>query len=227
MGLFSRSQESGVLCESPRIEVIDDFATAEECAHIIELARNDMGNAAIINSDGESVENNLRRTANIGWVYTDQTATVRAMVQRAATAAGLPVKNCERIQVVHYEVGGKYTPHLDTYRADPSNKHYRQAGQRLKTGLLYLHEPGKGGATTFPKAKAKVKPKIGRLALFDLVEPGTAEPDPKAVHAGTPVWSGEKWVCNFWFCERTVKGASRAGRVGSSTKATKKRRKKR
>ena len=227
MGLFSSSQETGVLCESPRIEVIDDFATADECAHFIEIARNDMGNASIINTSGDVVENNLRRTADIGWVYTDQTAIVRSVVQRAASAAGMPIKNCERIQVVHYEVGGKYTPHLDTYRPDPSNAHYRQAGQRLKTGLLYLYEPGKGGATNFPKVKTKVKPKVGRLALFDLVEPGTAKPDLKSVHAGTPVWSGEKWVCNFWFCERPVKGASRAGRPGSSTKATKKRRKKR
>lgn len=227
MGLLRRSPETGVLCESPRIEVVDDFATADECAHIIELARGDMGNASIINADGESVENNLRRTANIGWVYTDQTKMVRAMVQRAAELAELPAKNCERIQVVHYEPGGKYTPHLDTYKPDPSNAHYRMAGQRLKTGLLYLHEPGKGGATSFPKAKAKVKPKVGRLALFDLVEPGTAEPDLKSVHAGTPVWSGEKWVCNFWFCERTVKTATKKGRPRASAKATKKRKKRR
>jgi len=231
MGLFSKSPETGVLSESPRIEVIDDFASSEECAHIIALARDDMGSASIINADGDSVENNLRRTADIGWVYTDQTPMVRAMVKRAAEAAGLPAKNCERIQVVHYEVGGKYTPHLDTYKPDPSNAHYRSAGQRLKTGLLYLHEPGKGGATNFPKAKAKVKPKVGRLALFDLVEPGTAEPDLNSVHAGTPVWSGEKWVCNFWFCERAVKAATRKGRggsgVNSSQKATKKRKKRR
>lgn len=229
MGLFRKSAETGILCESPRIEVIDDFATADECQHIIDLARNEMGNASIINAEGESVENALRRTADIGWVYTDQTTTVKAMVQRAAAAAGLPTRNCERIQVVHYDVGGKYTPHLDTYKADPSNQHYRQSGQRLKTGLLYLHEPGKGGATNFPKAKAKVKPKVGRLALFDLVQPGTAEPDLNAVHAGTPVWSGEKWVCNFWFCERPVKAASKASQKGRprAGKATKKRKKRR
>lgn len=227
MGLFSKTPETGVVSQSPRIEIIDDFATPEECSHVIELARGDMDGASIINADGESVENNLRRTADIGWVYTDQTPIVRSMVQRAAEAAGLPAKNCERIQVVHYEVGGKYTPHLDTYNPDPSNQHYRMAGQRLKTGLLYLHEPGKGGATNFPKAKAKVKPKVGRLALFDLVEPGTAEPDLNSVHAGTPVWSGEKWVCNFWFCERQVKTATKRARPGSSAKGTKKRKKRR
>jgi len=227
MGLFTKSPETGILSDSPRIEVIDDFATAEECEHIIELARNEMSSASIINAEGDRVENNLRRTADIGWVYTDQTAIVRSMVERAARAAELPAKNCERIQVVHYEVGGKYTPHLDTFKPDPSNAHYRRSGQRLKTGLLYLHEPGKGGATNFPKAKAKVKPKVGRLALFELVEPGTAEPDLNAVHAGGPVWSGEKWVCNFWFCERAVKAASKKSRSGGSQTAIKKRKKRR
>lgn len=226
MGLFSKSAQTGIVSASPRIEVIDDFATAEECAHVIELARGDMDSASIVNADGESVENNLRRTADIGWVYTDQTPIIRSLVKRASEAAALPAKNCERIQVVHYEVGGKYTPHLDTYNPDPSNNHYRMAGQRLKTGLLYLHEPSKGGATNFPKAKAKVKPKVGRLALFDLVEPGTAEPDLNSVHAGTPVWAGEKWVCNFWFCERTVKTATKRNRPASA-QSSRKRKKRR
>lgn len=224
MGLLRRSPETGVICEAPRIEVHDEFATADECAHIIELAQGDMGSASILNAEGESVESQLRRTADIGWVYTDQTATVRELVARAAELADLPVRNCERIQVVHYDVGGKYTPHLDTYKADQSNAHYRKSGQRLKTGLLYLHEPGKGGATSFPKVKAKVKPKVGRLALFDLVHPGTAEPDVDAVHAGTPVWSGEKWVCNFWFCERPVPAASSKNARRQKSKGTKKRR---
>lgn len=227
MGLLRKSAETGVISESPRIEVHDDFATAEECAHIIELARDDMGSASIINADGDSVENNIRRTADIGWVYTDQTAIVKKLVERVAETAGLPAKNCERIQVVHYEAGGKYAPHLDTYKADPTNAHYRRSGQRLKTGLLYLHEPGKGGATSFPKAKAKVKPKVGRLALFDLVQPGTAEPDLNSVHAGTPVWSGEKWACNFWFCERPVKAASKRSAPKKKGNANQNKRKKR
>ena len=218
MGLLRRSPETGVISESPRIEVVDDFASAEECAHVIELARGDMGSASIINAEGESVENNLRRTANIGWVFTDQSPTIKDLVARAAELADLPARQCERIQVVHYEPGGKYTPHLDTFAEEVAARE----GQRLKTGLLYLYEPAKGGATSFPKAKAKVKPKIGRLALFDLVHPGTSEPNVDAVHAGTPVWSGEKWVCNFWFRDRPVRMAS-AKKSKKSKKAKRRR----
>ncbi len=196
---------------------------------MIDLARGDMSSAAIATSDGDEVESTLRRTSNIGWVFTDQSPTVKNLVTRASAAAGHASRNCERIQVVHYEPGGKYTPHLDTFKPDPSNPHFKRSGQRLKTGLLYLQEPGKGGSTSFPKVKAKVKPVVGRLVLFDLVIPGTTEPDERAVHAGNPVWSGEKWACNFWFCERPVKGASRKSStrsgVNSSTKATKKRKK--
>lgn len=220
MGLLRKGPETGVICESPRIEVHDGFATAQECAHVIKLARDNMGSASIINSAGESVDNQLRRTANVAWVRTDATPIVKGLVARAADVAGLAARTCETIQVVHYEVGGKYTPHLDTFGTD--TEHFRRDGQRLKTGLLYLHEPNKGGATSFPKVKAKVKPKIGRLALFDLVVPGTNEPDLNAVHAGTPVWSGEKWACNFWFRERPVKAARRH----KATKSPKRKRRK-
>jgi len=119
VGLFSKMQYTAVLCETPPIDVIDDFASADECAHIINLGRSDMRSASIVSSHGDTVENNLRRTAAIGWVSTDQTVIVRSMVQPAASAAGVPARNCERIQVVHSEVGGRYTPHLYTSRADP------------------------------------------------------------------------------------------------------------
>jgi hypothetical protein len=87
-----------------------------------------------------------------------------------------------------------------------SNAHYRQAGQRFKTGLLDLFEPSNGGSTNVPKAKVKVKPKVGRLALFDLVEPGTAEPDANSAHAGAPVWSGDHGCATSGFVSESLTG---------------------
>lgn len=226
VGLLKKSPETGVLCEEPRIEVHDDVATADECEHMISLALPDLQPAQVLTSDGSLSESKLRRTADIAWVYTDQTPIVRSLVSRVAELADLPARNCERIQVVHYEAGGQHSQHIDAYEPGVDDVSIRRDGQRLKTGLLYLAAPNKGGATSFPKAKAKVRAKAGRLALFDLVVPGTTEPDYRAMHAGTPVWSGEKWACNFWFCERAVKGASKKGRPASRS-ATKKRKKRR
>lgn len=228
MGLLRKSPETGLLSESPRILVVDDVASAEECEHMIGLAAGKLTPAQVLTSDGEQKQNMLRRTADIAWVYTDQTPVVKQLVARVAEIAELPAKTCERIQVVHYEAGGQHSQHIDAYEYGVDDQSLRIAGQRLKTGLLYLAAPNKGGATSFPKAKAKVKAKPGRLALFDLVIPGTTEPDFDAMHAGTPVWSGEKWACNFWFCERAVKSASGKGRGQAGSRgATKKKRKKR
>lgn len=223
MGLLSRSAETGVISESPRIVVVDDLATPEECAHIIGLAEGNLSPAEVLGADGERTGSTLRRTADIAWIYTDQTPVVRALVKRVAELAGLPARTCERIQVVHYDAGGKHTQHIDAYQPGVDDANLRRDGQRLKTGLLYLAAPTRGGATSFPKAKAKVKAKPGRLVLFDLVVPGTTEPDYNAMHAGNPVWSGEKWACNFWFCERTVKGASMKGRKPTATARRKRR----
>lgn len=226
MGLFSKATETGVICEAPRIEVIDDFATAEECAHIISLVRDELAPASVLNSDGASVESKLKRTSDVAWVFTDQTPVAKDLTKRVADVAGHPSRHCERIQVVHYDVGGQYTSHVDAYKDGVDNPNFQRYGQRLKTGLLYLQAPKKGGATNFPKVKAKVKAKEGRLVLFDTVIPGTTEVDWTALHGGLPVWSGEKWACNFWFSERPVAEASmkRKGGKKKSGRAKAKRR---
>jgi hypothetical protein len=41
------------------------------------------------------------------------------------------------------------------------------------------------------------------------------------------VWSGEKWVCNFWFCERQVRAASKRNRPKDRSATSKKARKRR
>ena len=206
--------------------VHDDVATADECAHMISLAEGRLKPAQILKASGELGESKLRRTADIAWVNTDETPIVKSLVARIADIAGLPARTCERIQVVHYEAGGQHSAHIDAFEPGVDDISLKTSGQRLKTGLLYLAAPNKGGSTSFPKAKAKVRSKPGRLVVFDLVVPGTTQPDYRAMHSGTPVWSGEKWACNFWFCERTVKGASKKSQPGSAS-ATKKRKKRR
>ena len=205
--------------------VHDDVATADECAHVISLAQGRLKPAQILKANGELGESKLRRTADIAWVYTDETPIVKSLVSRVADIAGLPARTCERIQVVHYEAGGQHSAHIDAFEPGVDDPSLKRDGQRLKTGLLYLAAPNKGGSTSFPKAKAKVRPKAGRLAMFDLVVPGTTQPDYRAMHSGTPVWSGEKWACNFWFCERPVKAASKKSAPKAKPTASKKRKK--
>lgn len=223
MALFG-SRKTGVIADQPRIVVLDDFATADECTHFISLVDGDMEDARVV-SEASSDVMAMKRSASVGWVEPTQTPMVSDVVARVADAAEMPERNIESMQVVHYLRGDQHALHYDTFDpAEPAGAaRIRQGGQRLRTGLLYLAAPSAGGGTAFPKVKARVKPKPGRLVLFDLVLPDSTDPDPASIHTGLPVIAGEKWACNFWFRDRAQKKTS--GRTGGG--ARKKKRKKR
>jgi len=214
MALFGKSSQTGVICAQPRIVVYDDFATADECLHMISLVENQMEDARVV---GESTSDvmAMKRSASVGWVEPRQTPVVAALVDRVAAEAELPSRNVESMQVVHYVRGDQHALHYDTF--DPGERagaaRIRQGGQRVRTGLLYLAAPKAGGGTAFPKVKARVKPKPGRLVLFDLLLPDSNEPNLDSIHTGLPVVGGEKWACNFWFRDRAQKSSS--GRTGA------------
>jgi len=223
MGLLRRSGQTGLICESPRILVVDDLATPDQCAHIIELASTGLKSAEVVGEDASDVMMS-KRSASVAWVEPRQTPIVAALADQVAALAELPARTIESMQVVKYEVGDQHTFHFDTF--DPNetgaSRHLRNGGQRIKTGLLYLAAPSIGGSTAFPNVKARVKPKAGRLVLFDTVMPGTTTPHPDAIHSGMPVVRGQKWACNFWFRERQP--PKKSGRTGGKSRSRKKRR---
>lgn len=225
MGLLRRSGATGLICESPRILVVDDLATPEQCAHIMGLAAGGLKSAEVVGEDASDVMMS-KRSAAVAWVEPRQTEIVAELADDVAALAELPARNIESMQVVKYEVGDQHTFHFDTFDPEESgaSRHLRNGGQRIKTGLLYLAAPSMGGSTAFPNVKARVKPKAGRLVLFDTVLPGTTTPHPDAIHSGMPVIRGQKWACNFWFRERQPPKSS--GRTGGGKKSGQKAKKK-
>jgi len=137
MALFGKSSQTGVICEVPRIVVFDDFATADECRHMISLVEEKMEDARVV---GEATSDimAMKRSASVGWVEPNQTPVVSSLVGRVADEAELPARNVESMQVVHYVRGDQHALHYDTF--DPGEQagaaRIRQGGQRVRTGLL-------------------------------------------------------------------------------------------
>ncbi|CAI7761248.1 unnamed protein product [Closterium sp. NIES-54] len=113
-------------------------------------------------------------------------------------------------QVLRYNVGQKYVPHLD-YFSDPPET--LQGGQRLATVLMYLSNVTLGGETVFSnvpdptpkdhswsdcaKGYLAVKPVKGDALLFFSMHPdGT--PDEASMHYACPVVEGVKWSAPKW-----------------------------
>jgi len=117
-----------------------------------------------------------------------RTADMLHFKPKHLTAGGL----AEPLQVVHYPVEGKYTPHHDF-----GQRRY----DRMITVLHYLDEPEWGGGTGFPLAFGGkglvVNPPSGTSVVFYSML-GDGNKDELSLHEGQPVGRGSKFVCNQW-----------------------------
>lgn len=180
-----------------RLRVWAGFATAEECAQVIELARPRLARSTVLDrSNGGSVPSDVR-TSRGAYFTKDETPLLASLATRAAEKLGVPRDHLEPLQVIHYGPGDKYEPHNDWFDPnDPgSAPALLQGGQRTKTLLIYLNTPAAGGATRFPEADFSVRAIAGHAAQFEYPNASAAD---LCLHGGDPVLSGEKWAVNVW-----------------------------
>lgn len=144
------------LAADPLVWVVDDFVTAEERAHLLQLVADRMDVAKVSRLGANATSE--KRTGSVGWVKHNQTPAVRTLVRRVGDLVGLPVTHAESIQVVHYAESQQYRPHFDAWDATTPKGQEKTArgGNRLVTALMYLNEVAAGGATAFPELDLEV-----------------------------------------------------------------------
>lgn len=203
--------------DDPIVWVVDDFATPEECAHVIELAAGRIERAKVSRLGDNAISE--RRTGSVCWVKHDETPLVAQMVRRVAELVDIPVNHAESLQVIHYGPTQEYQAHYDAWdiMSDKGREKTRVGGNRAVTALIYLNDVEAGGGTGFPKLDLEVDPKPGRLTIFHDLIPGRSNRHRDALHGGLPVVSGEKWACNLWFRERPYQSgpAATSARTGA------------
>eukprot|EP00928_Gymnodinium_smaydae_P063458 TRINITY_DN47017_c0_g1_i1.p1 TRINITY_DN47017_c0_g1~~TRINITY_DN47017_c0_g1_i1.p1 ORF type:complete len:261 (-),score=20.49 TRINITY_DN47017_c0_g1_i1:214-996(-) len=138
------------------------------------------------------------------------------LLERAAALLDVPASHAETPQVARYLPGERYEPHYDALDGStPAGRdEMRRAGQRVATLCCYLTDAPAawGGATTFPRVCGNsegdappfvlhVRPKKGCALLFFPATP-EGEVDTRALHAGSPVLQGEKWISQIWVRQR-------------------------
>ncbi|MFC0444209.1 prolyl hydroxylase family protein [Pseudidiomarina halophila] len=194
-----------VLSQDPLVYIIDDFFTASEAQQLINAAQEQMQRAKV-SSDAEGVYSHAR-TNQLAWISHKHSMVVTDLGSRIAQQVGLPLRNAESFQVIHYDQSQEYRSHFDAYNMDTERgkRCTARGGQRLFTALGYINAPEGGGSTYFSKLDINVAPKPGRLLVFENVVRGTTDVHPKSLHAGMPVVKGEKWAFNLWFHEREFK----------------------
>lgn len=182
-----------------RIQVVDNFLTAEECAQLRAIAEPHLFDSAVYSSDKDVMDPNTRISRQC-WLQTN-VSVVRAIRERMRTLIpNLSASaHLEDVQIVQYKPGGFFKPHYDACvgSRDFCQRMDHPHGPRYITVLIYLNENLTGGETVFPKINQKVTPKTGRVVVFYNVD-RNQHIITEAMHGGEPVLTGEKWIANQW-----------------------------
>jgi prolyl 4-hydroxylase len=199
--VFSLHAEMQTLKEMPRIYLIPDFLSPEECDHMIKEARSSLA-PSTVTDEAKPHEGKLdwrRSSQGMFFPSNSKDRILRRMERRIADLTGLPVENGEAIQVLWYQVGGEYQPHYDYFSPNTPGGAavLERGGQRVATLIMYLNTPEAGGETIFPKVNISVIPKKGTALLFYNCNL-SGEVDPLTLHGGAPVKAGEKWIATKW-----------------------------
>jgi predicted 2-oxoglutarate/Fe(II)-dependent dioxygenase YbiX len=172
------------LVETPRIFVIHDFLSREECERFIALCEGaGFTDAPITTSLGFVIKKDVRNNER---VMVDDPALAAELWSKAKLfvpqtwsyweAAGLN----ERFRYYRYDPGQTFAPHYDGYFERPN-------GQRSHlTFMVYLNDGFEGGDTIFHQCRPPlcVRPECGKALVFYHQQ----------LHEGAPVLSGRKYV---------------------------------
>lgn len=127
---------------------------------------------------------------------------VYAIDLRIAELLGIPEENAETMQGQRYSPGQQFRAHCDYFH---ESSHYwakmqETGGQRTWTAMAYLNQVEEGGATWFPRAGIRFKPKRGMLVIWNNMAPD-GSPNYDTLHEGMRVIEGTKYIITKWFRE--------------------------
>ncbi len=187
--------------ENPRIVVLGNLLSDDECDALIDLAKPRLARSLTVATKTGGEEVNDDRTSNGMFFQRGEHEVVKRLEARLARLLDWPEENGEGLQILHYRPGAEYKPHYDYFDpVEPGTPTIlKRGGQRVATIVMYLAEPDKGGGTTFPDVNLVVAPKRGNAVFFSYDRP---HPVTRTLHGGAPVVAGEKWIATKWLRER-------------------------
>lgn len=208
---------------TPRVFIIDNFLTKEECQQVIQQGQEHGMVLSTLHSSSagkanQTTDTSTRSSTNT-WLTRDHSSVTEKVYERAAMVTKIdpelmqkfhlssPAHHsiAESLQVVRYKKGEEYTPHHDFVYPQVDD---RFQGTRYATLLIYLNTVKEGGETRFPRAMnnknahgLEIAPKAGTAVLFyNLLPDGNY--DDLSQHGSNAVLRGEKWLANLWVSKK-------------------------
>jgi prolyl 4-hydroxylase len=208
--LWTSAPEGRKLNESPLIRSFEAFIPDTVCRWLIDRSVGHLERALVY--DAAAGQDYASETRTNSWAQFDLMASdlIHLLVQlRMEAACGIPLHNMEANAILHYAVGEEISDHFDF--VDPKTPNYAQEiaknGQRVLTFLIYLNDDYDGGETEFPELGIVHRGRRGEgLYFVNALE--NNEPDLRALHAGRPPTTGEKWIVSQFVRSRRVLGVA-------------------
>jgi len=208
--------------EDPPVVQFDSFLTDAQCDALFSTtgpferstdtgAKNALGEAKRVISK--------TRTSQNAWCRhrCETNPHVKQIIQNVEDITRVPKINFEAPQVLRYESGQFYRPHLDRGHSNTDNT---LSGGRIFTFFLYCSDVEEGGATNFPRINRTglaVFPKRGRAILWPSVKnmDPTGSADSRTLHEAQDVKKGIKLAANVWIHQRNFKIPNEWGCTGA------------
>ena len=161
-----------VVSWNPRIFYIPGFLSDAEADHLMAMSKGrGLSRSTVVGEEsketGKRDEVSNVRTSTGVFLSSTEDPLLQALDGRLARYSRIPPENGEAMQVLHYDPGQLYRPHLDAFDTPTLGGANGRGGQRAATVLMYLGDVEEGGETHFPKAipltdAGEVDPETGR-----------------------------------------------------------------
>ncbi len=176
---------------------VNDFLSARDCERLIAIIDAVARPSPTYNDNSDG-----GRTSYTGDVDRDD-PFIRQLEHRIDALLGMEHALGETLQGQRYTQGQQFKHHFDYFVAKHAywGLERNRGGQRSWTAMGYLNPVEDGGATDFPKIGLSIPPKAGVLLIWNNMLPD-GRPNPRTLHAGTPVIRGVKYVLTKWYRAR-------------------------
>jgi prolyl 4-hydroxylase len=182
------------------VQIFEGLLSDSECKELIQIAKNNkMEPSQVVSDKSTSAYDSDWRNSSQIWMDAKTNPILTKLSKFSEELTGYPYVNQEMVQIVKYEIGGKFDAHFDScvHQDSICKEMNRKAGERRTTMLVYLNDDMEGGETEFVEIDKKIKPQTGKAIMFQ----STNDKDQtikESKHRGCPVVKGEKWIATIW-----------------------------
>jgi prolyl 4-hydroxylase len=174
--------------EEPRIVVLGNVLSDDECDALIDFSKDRMKRSKI----GDSRQVDDIRTSSSMFFQEGENDVIARIEKRLSQIMNIPTEHGEGLQILNYKIGQEYKAHFDFFKS--ANK---LNNPRISTLVMYLNDVEQGGETYFPKLNFSVCPQKGMGVYFEYFY-NDENLNELTLHGGAPVVIGDKWAATQW-----------------------------